>query len=1020
VATSSAPPLARKTGTPLSKETRITVLTALKNFYDEQVFALLVKDFYNSDLEVSLAAIAASASLGNEVAIPHLFQLLEKGKPQQQLAAVQALAEINAPSSIERLAKYFTVLTAPEIRREILRAVNKISAPHPKARELNRAVLVDPAAARDYYETSLSGLLESGDLDPVRTHLLRAPPEVQRAVFQRLLSANSEEVSGFLEYFQDKIGQLDPNTLGCYLCAFELKTANPPANFVVEALAGSGPRATTSFLISLGNYNGNIPNPGRLFRLLLRLPYVDQEAETHTGNFITKILAEIRTHSPLLVNEFVFTTSANLEAVFAKSKKQHISLKGLKEREELLTVILAKQLEQYASAELLADTLSHFKGDVGINPASLVARIREALIAAPEDERNRFEACLPLFTTGDRLVRVNVAHTLGRANRDSPALLRRLNRLIRVAGILEAKASARKILEVLSFAREERVSFLEESSVVTLCQLLSRPAIEQAKVVFASPAKYPHSLSGYIRGARYVPARIFVPALLRLMQQPELAPRLRDLAVDSLKNMDLTEIKGLPAALIRVAGRPGLDRARLNDLAAIIARYGDPGILQPLIELTASSDRQLVELGIRSLRSLALRELSLDMDVLTHQMYKLLEHKQRSVRVEALLTLLVVHDDYATQILEDYLHSEDSEAIVQILAHLERPLSRETVNFLLRLLSTPHAAVHRELRRILPELCQSSGAEELRVALVAAIKGKGGVVAPTAAPVPDSGLFEQAKLDFKFRRENAQVLTVLFIDMVSFTATAERTAASSLMKLLGAYEDIALQAIAALHGNLVKKLGDGLLAIFKHPLNAALASVQIQKKIQEYNQFRPDAEKFNVRIGLNTGMVIRKDKDVFGDTVNVAARMMSSATPGAIQLTQATYEEIKEYVRCTPLGALQLKGKAEPVTAYSPDEVLIDVNRLLGEDRKPQASGQGTQPMGQLKESMFEPDFRVPEGHAQLALDSRQLASLQGLFKDFVRAAEDLSKDYHEEYEFKSYLQRKWLELLRSSSAPAK
>ena len=740
MATSSALPLARKASPTLSKETRITVLSALKNFYDEQIFALLVKDFYNSDLEVSLAAIGASASLGNEVAIPHLYRMLESGKPQQKLAAVQTLAAINAPSSIDQLAKYFTILPAVDIRREILRAINKISALHPKARELNRAVLVEPSAAREYYEISLGGLLESGDLEPVRIHLLRAAPEVQRAIFQRLLSAGSEEVGGFLEYFQDKTGQLDPNTLGCYLCAFELKIANPPANFVVDLLSGSDPRATTSFLISLANFNGRIPNPGRIFRLLLRLPYVDQDAETHTGTFIAKIVAEIRSHSPLLVNEFVFTTSANLEAVFAKVKKQHISLKGLKEREALLAVILAKLLEQYASAELLADVQSHFRGDGGYSPASLIARIKEALIAAPEDEQNRLAACLPLFTTTDRLVRLNVAQTLGRANRAAPALLRRLNRLIRVAGILEVRASAKKIMEVLSFAREERVGFLEESSVVTLCQLLNRPAIEQAKVVFASPAKYPHSLTGYIRGARYVPARIFVAALLRLLLQPDLPPRLRDLAIDSLKNMDLAEIKGLPAALIRAARLPGLDRARLQDLAAIIARYGDSGILQPLIELTGSGDQQLVELGIRSLRNLAQRERNLPLDVLTHRLYLLLEHKQKSVQVEALLTLIVLQDDYATQILDDYLHSEDEQAIVQILANLERPLSRDTVSFLLKLLPLPSAAVHRELRRVLPELCQGSGAEEMRVALVEALKGKDG------APVADCSLGSRLRL----------------------------------------------------------------------------------------------------------------------------------------------------------------------------------------------------------------------------------------------------------------------------------
>ena len=1015
MAISSAPAVARKTSPTLSKETRITVLSALKNFYDEQIFALLVKDFYDSDLDVSLAAISASASLGNEAAVPHLYRMLESGKPQQQLAAVQTLAAINAPSSIEQLAKYFTILTATEVRREILGAINRISATHPKARELNRAVLMESAVAKEYYEIILGGLLESGDLEPVRNHLLRASPEVQRAIFHKLLAAGSEEAGAFLEYFQDKTGQFDPNTLGCYLCAFELKTSNPPANFVVELLAGSDPRATTSFLISLANYNGRIPNPGRIFRLLLKLPYVDQDTETHTGSFIARLVAEVRSHSPLLVNEFVLTTSANLEAVFVRIKKQHISLKGIKEKEALLAVILAKLLEQYASKKLLADVQSHFRTDGGYNPTALIARVKEALISAPEAEQNKLEACLPLFTSSDRLVRVNFAHTLGRANLASPALLRRLNRLIRVVGILEVRASAKKVMEVLSFAREERVSFLEESSVVTLCQLLNRAAIEQAKVVFASPAKYPHSLAGYTRGARYVPARIFAAPLLKLLMQPGLPARMRDLAIDTLKNMDLEEINGLPAALIRAARLPGLDRAHLQDLSAIIARYGDSGIVQPLIELTGSGDHQLVEAGIRALRNLARRERNLSLDVLTHRLYLLLEHKQKNVQVEALLTLIVLQDDYATQILDDYLHSEEEESLVQILANLERPLSRDMVTFLLKLLAVKSAAVHRELRRVLPELCQGSGAEEIRVALLEALKGKEGFAAPAmpAVSAPESGLIEQAKLDFKFRRENAQVMTVFFTDMVDFTGTSARTAAVNLIKLIGAFEGITLPAIAALRGTLVKKMGDGLLAVFKHPLNAAVASVLIQKKIREYNQIRTDAEKFNVRIGLNTGMVIRKDSDVFGDTVNVAARMQTSASPGDILLTQATYEEIREYVRCTRLGPLQLKGKAEPVTAYSADEVLIDVNQLLSEAREgsPQVTTPGARSLGNLKESMFEPDFKVPDGGARPSLEDRQLRSLQGLFKDFARAAEDLSKDYHEEYVFKRYLQNKWREL---------
>src|SRR5512136_1045740 len=105
----SVPSAVKKPGATLPKEARITALTLLKNFYDEQIFELLSKEFYSSDLDVSLAAINASASLGNELAVPRLYEMVEKGQPQQKLAAIQALAAINAPSSIDRLAKYFTL-----------------------------------------------------------------------------------------------------------------------------------------------------------------------------------------------------------------------------------------------------------------------------------------------------------------------------------------------------------------------------------------------------------------------------------------------------------------------------------------------------------------------------------------------------------------------------------------------------------------------------------------------------------------------------------------------------------------------------------------------------------------------------------------------------------------------------------------------------------------------------------------------------------------------------------------------
>jgi class 3 adenylate cyclase len=1018
----SVPSAAKKPGATLPKEARITALTLLKNFYDEQIFELLIKEFYDTDLDVSLAAINASASLGNELAVPRLYELVEKGQPQQKLAAIQTLAAINAPSSIDRLAKYFTLFPDTATRREILRAINRISPLAAKSQELNRAALMDSAMAREFYEIILAGLTEADELELVRNHLLRAAPEVQRAIFQKILQASVEKAGDFLEFFRDKIGLLDLNTLGVYLCAYELKVVRPAPNFVVDLLSAADPRTSASFLMALNNYNGQIPNPGRLFRLMLRLPYLDPDTEALVGGFIAKMVGEIRAHTPQLMNEFLLTASANLEAVFAKIRKQHIALKGVKGRDALLVVLLGKIMEQHANAELLAEVHSFFKSEVRSTAPSLIQKIRDRLIAAPEDEQNRFRACQALFHSQERLVRLAAAQTLARVNLNTYTLQRRLNRLVRIAGILDIRSAIKKIQEVLTYAREERVHFLEESSVVTLCQLMSRVTIEQAAMVFASPDKYPYSLNGYIRGARYLPADYFLTFLLRLLLTPGVNPKSLALIVDSLKNMNLSKTRvGISIPLVRAMNLPGLEKDLLSSLSGILAAYGDASTFQPLLDMTMIADPLKAPLGVRTLRNLSRRDRNLPRDVLTHRLYQLLERKEQSLRVEALLTLIALQDDYAIHILDDLVQAKDEAAIVEILANIEKPISREMLSFLLKLLSLDSATVQKELRRVMPEFCQGEEAEEIRRTIVNALRGMETFTAPIPVPsaaamqeIGDGGLIGLSKLEFKLRREHEQRLTVLFTDVVGYTKKSSDMDRTELMKLIKDFEGSTLPTIAALKGELIKKMGDGLLAVFKSPLNAAIASLLIQQKIRELNQYRTDSDKFNVRIGLNTGLVFRKEGDVYGDTVNVASRMETSADPGHVRLTQNTYDQIKDHIRCTRLGDLQVKGKTEPITAYSAEEILIDISPYLAGGR-PSGGKQAaavpskhSQTVTDLKESMFEPDFRIPQGSSG---GERLCHELQGMFKDLSGIVGNLAKDYHEEYLFKQYLQEKWNQL---------
>jgi hypothetical protein len=176
---------------------------------------------------------------------------------------------------------------------------------------------------------------------------------------------------------------------------------------------------------------------------------------------------------------------------------------------------------------------------------------------------------------------------------------------------------------------------------------------------------------------------------------------------------------------------------------------------------------------------------------------------------------------------------------------------------------------------------------------------------------------------------------------------------------------------------------------------------------------RVEQEKFQARIGLNTGQVIRKDNDIFGEVVNVASRMQSAATPGDVLLTEATFQEIRDYVRCTELGKIQVKGIKEAITAYSPEEVTVDMAKLAESGIEPgrEKGALRSSSLEKLKESIFNPTFAIPPEKGSAG---SLPAMLKGVFSEISRAIEEIASDYHEEYAFKKYLQEKWNALMES------
>src|SRR5215813_10522011 len=128
--------------------------------------------------------------------------------------------------------------------------------------------------------------------------------------------------------------------------------------------------------------------------------------------------------------------------------------------------------------------------------------------------------------------------------------------------------------------------------------------------------------------------------------------------------------------------------------------------------------------------------------------------------------------------------------------------------------------------------------------------------------------------------------------------------------------------ITAHGGRIVGTAGDSLLADFSSVVDALNCAVEMQRASRVINDPLPPERRLELRIGVNLGDVIVDGDDIFGDGVNIAARLESLAQPGTVCISQTVYDHVRNKLDLDyrPLGSHRVKNIAEPVRAYAVGE----------------------------------------------------------------------------------------------------
>src|ERR1700722_15050726 len=176
----------------------------------------------------------------------------------------------------------------------------------------------------------------------------------------------------------------------------------------------------------------------------------------------------------------------------------------------------------------------------------------------------------------------------------------------------------------------------------------------------------------------------------------------------------------------------------------------------------------------------------------------------------------------------------------------------------------------------------------------------------------DELLKARAEIDEQLRRHK-NALTVLFTDVVGSTSYFDRNGDTAGLVMIHSHDELAAQAIEQHGGKVVKTIGDSAMAEFPDAASAVRAAVEIEREFLKFNSSQPENQRVDIRIGIHTGVGFRKGNDLFGDVVNVTARIVKHTAPGQILISRATYESISKEVdlRCRWLNKLTIDGRTE-------------------------------------------------------------------------------------------------------------
>ena len=183
-------------------------------------------------------------------------------------------------------------------------------------------------------------------------------------------------------------------------------------------------------------------------------------------------------------------------------------------------------------------------------------------------------------------------------------------------------------------------------------------------------------------------------------------------------------------------------------------------------------------------------------------------------------------------------------------------------------------------------------------------------------------------------RLQRRLAAILSADVVGYSRLMGIDEAGTIAGLKAMRRDFFDPLITAHSGRTFKLMGDGALVEFASAVDAVTCAIEIQKQVQERNAGGPDDSRIQFRIGINVGDIIVEGDDIYGDGVNVAARIQALADPGGIYISRGAAEQVRDKVsiKIETGGEQTVKNIARPIEVFciiadDRDAIVVAINK---------------------------------------------------------------------------------------------